>query len=84
MSSRKIIHVPMEEDLLAALDARSKKEGRSRAELIREACHILLRRWEEEEMDRVYVEGYRRIPEDPALGEAQIALLGQVLPEDNW
>ena len=74
----------MEEDLLAALDDAARREGRSRAELIRDACRIHLRRREEEEMDRVYMEGYRLIPEDSALSQALDALAAEVLPKEEW
>jgi hypothetical protein len=39
---------------------------------------------QEEELDREYQEGYRRIPEDPALAEAQASLAGQVLSKETW
>ena len=83
-SNKKIIQVPMEEELVAALEARSKKEGRSRAELIREACRIHLRRRGEEEMDRVYVEGYIRFPEDPTLSKALDTLAAEVISKEEW
>ncbi len=82
--STRVIQVPMEKELLEALDLLSRAEGRSRADLIREACRLYLRRMEQERLDREYIEGYVRVPEGLALSEAQAALAGQVLPEEEW
>jgi metal-responsive CopG/Arc/MetJ family transcriptional regulator len=82
--SAKVIQVPIDQELSEALDSLSETEGRSRAELIREACRLYLRRLEEERLNREYVKGYVRIPEEPALGEAQAALAGRVLPKEKW
>lgn len=46
--SRKVIQIAIEEELLAALDVRSQEEGRSRAEIIREACRAYLREQDQE------------------------------------
>ena len=82
--AKKVIQVPVDEELLKALDRLSRRQGRARAELIRSACLSYLTRVEQEELDRRYREGYRRIPEEPGLGEAQSALAGQILPGENW
>ncbi len=81
---RKIIQVPIDEDILVELDELSKKEERSRADLIREACRRYLRSMEEKQWDKVYIEGYTRFPEDVALGEAQLSIMAEVLPPENW
>lgn len=81
---KKVIQVPVDEELLVALDERSRKQNKARAELIREACHCYLEQVESEELDQLYQEGYERVPEGPELGEAQIGLAGQVLPEESW
>ena len=82
--SKKIIQVPIDAELLAALNACSDKEGRSRADVIRDACRVYLRRREEEELDRIYIEGYRRIPDDRKIAEAQEAMLGDILEPEEW
>ena len=38
----------------------------------------------EEELDRIYREGYLRIPEDPDAGKAQAAMLAERLADDPW
>ncbi len=81
---RKIIQVPIDEDLLVELDELSKKEERSRADLIREACRRYLRALEEQQREREYIEGYTRFPEDPASGEAQLAMIADVLSPEDW
>jgi metal-responsive CopG/Arc/MetJ family transcriptional regulator len=80
----KVIQVPMDEKLLEALDSLSKEEGRSRAALIREACRRYLQGLEDERLDQIYIEGYARIPEEPAIGEAQAALSARILPKEEW
>lgn len=80
----KIIQVPVNEELLTALDALSKARGRPRSEIIREACRAYLRRVDEARLEEAYVQGYRRLPEETGLGEAQVALTGDVLPPEEW
>lgn len=82
--SNKVIQVPMEKELVQALDSWSQKLGWSRAEIIREACRRYLKRLEREELDRAYKAGYDRIPEEPTMALTQAALLGQVLPKEEW
>ena len=82
--SKKVIQVPIEDDLLGALDEASRSEKRSRADLIRQACRDYLKRRRTDVLDRLYQKGYERIPEDTTVGEAQLALLGSVLGEESW
>ena len=82
--NKKVIQVPIEIDLLTALNLLSKQEGRSRADVIREACRRYLRQVKERELDEAYQEGYNRVPESPALGQMQASLTGRVLPEETW
>jgi metal-responsive CopG/Arc/MetJ family transcriptional regulator len=81
---KKVIQVPVDEELLIALNQTSRKQNRARAELIREACQCYLEQVESEELDRLYQQGYERLPEEPELGEAQIALAGEILPGESW
>jgi len=81
---KKVIQVPVDAELLEALDELSKRRGKARSELIRQACVRYLRHVEEEELDRVYQQGYERVPEEAALGEAQTALAGKVLAKETW
>ena len=81
---KKVIQVPVDEELLIALNQTSRKQNKARAELIREACQCYLEQVESEELDRLYQQGYERLPEEPELGEAQVGLAGQLLPEGSW
>jgi len=81
---KKVIQVPVDEELLVALDRTSRKQNRARAELIREACQCYLAQVESEELDRLYQGGYERVPEEPELGKAQIGVAGEILPEESW
>ncbi|HUS04089.1 MAG TPA: hypothetical protein VMY79_00955 [Dehalococcoidia bacterium] len=82
--AKKVIQVPIGEGLLKDLDNLSKKQRRARAEVIRHACLGYLRQVECEEMDRLYQQGYEKIPEEPEIGEVQLALAGQVIPRELW
>jgi metal-responsive CopG/Arc/MetJ family transcriptional regulator len=59
----KIIQVPMSEDLLAELDAISRKQDRSRASVIREAAAEYITRADEAERERRYIEGLEKYGE---------------------
>ena len=52
--------------------------------MIRRACQHYLREVEYEELDRRYQEGYETVPEEPEVGEAQVALASQVMPKESW
>ncbi|MFC1966549.1 ribbon-helix-helix protein, CopG family [Chloroflexota bacterium] len=82
--AKKVIQVPVDEELLIALDQLSKKQSKARSELIRQACQRYLKQVESEELDRLYQQGYERLPEELGLGEAQIALTGDILPKESW
>ena len=84
---KRIIQVPMDVDLITALDAISKNIGAPRAEVIRKACKAYLKRLEDERLDREYVEGYRRIPEtleEEQWADAGMVYLGELLKKDEW
>ncbi|MBI4306965.1 MAG: hypothetical protein HY678_11660 [Chloroflexi bacterium] len=80
----KVIQVPIEAELLSELNSVSKRQKRPRAEIIREACRRYLQIWREEQLDRAYVRGYRKRPEDGDLAASQVAVAGRVLPRENW
>ena len=81
---KKVIQVPVDEELLIALDRVSRKQQKARAELIRKACRRYLEQVEAEELDRLYQQGYERLPEEPELGQAQTALAAEILPAESW
>jgi metal-responsive CopG/Arc/MetJ family transcriptional regulator len=81
---KKVIQVPLDEDLLRTLDGLSRDRHESRSELIREACRLFIRVIRHDKLDRAYEEGYRRLPESPSVAEAQTALASRVLEEEDW
>ncbi len=81
---KKVIQVPVDENLLTELDRVSKKRSETRSEIIRRACWKYLEQAESEEMDHKYQQGYRKLPEDAAAGEAQILMTGEILTEEAW
>jgi metal-responsive CopG/Arc/MetJ family transcriptional regulator len=54
--------VQLSDELLAELDARRAREGRSRSELIREAIETYLAADREAAIDAAIVDGYTRLP----------------------
>jgi hypothetical protein len=54
--------VQLNESLLDLLDARARRTGVSRSQVIREAVEAYLREEARERIARAYQEGYRRVP----------------------
>jgi metal-responsive CopG/Arc/MetJ family transcriptional regulator len=82
--SKKVIQVPVDELLLKDLNTVSKKQRKARSELIREACAYYLKLVEREELDRLYRNGYKKIPEDAEVSKAQLKVIGEILPGESW
>ncbi len=80
----KVIQVPMDEKLVRAVNREARALRSTRAALIRAACEDYLRRIAEQELDRRYVEGYRRKPEKSDWGKMGAKMAAQVLPEERW
>lgn len=82
--NKKVIQVPVNQDLLADLDRLAEKQNTPRAEVIRQACRQFLKRAEQEELESLYREGYKQTPETPQLAEAQLDLTGRVIAQEQW
>lgn len=82
--AKKIIQVPIEDDLLKRIDETAGAVAESRAAFIREACKMRLKNLQIKELDRRYVEGYRKKPEDTAWAEISVKLLSRRLPREKW
>lgn len=80
----KIIQVPMPEDLVDQLDAAAAHKGESRSAFIRDACVKSITAEAEEELDRLYEAGYKRMAESGEGGKIQLSVLGEVLPDEEW
>jgi hypothetical protein len=80
----KVSRVPMEEELVKALNRKAKASRSSRAAIIRKACEEFIRRLEEEKLERQYIEGYRKKPEDPVWGQLGSELSAEVWPREDW
>jgi len=80
----KVIQVPIQEYLLGRLDEVSRERGQSRAAFIREACAHYVTSLREAELDRQYVEGYKRFPESTEDAEWRTRLAAEVWGEEEW
>lgn len=74
--------VQLSDSLVAALDQRAARTGRSRSDLIREAIERYLSEDVEAEIDRQIVEGYRRIPQERDSSHALNAR--RAIEEEPW
>ncbi len=81
---KRVIQIPVDAELLSALDGASKKERQARSELIRRACQHYLGHLKMAELDGRYQAGYERTPEDAEVGQIQMALTSEVLPAESW
>jgi hypothetical protein len=52
-------------------------------DVISKACRRHAVPVERNRLDRQYEEGYRRLPEDPALAEAQAEMIAEILEEER-
>jgi metal-responsive CopG/Arc/MetJ family transcriptional regulator len=82
--NKRVIQVPVDETLLKDLNSLSKSQRKTRSALIREACQQYLKQAEKDTLDTLYQEGYKRIPEKPETGKAQISMAGEILPGESW
>jgi hypothetical protein len=81
---KRIIQVPIEDDLLKRIDASAGVVAESRAAFIRQACQQRLKSLQVKELDRVYIEGHRSQPEDLSWAESSVRLLSKRLPKEKW
>jgi predicted transcriptional regulator len=81
---KKIIQVPIEDDLLKRIDASAGVVAESRAAFIREACQQRLKSLQVKELDRLHMEGHRSQPEDLDWAESAARLLSKRLPKEKW
>jgi hypothetical protein len=83
-TTKRIIQVPIEDKLLMRIDETVGRVAESRAAFIRDACRLRLKALEGDRLDRQYVDGYRRKPEDTAWAKTTSRLLSKVLPREKW
>lgn len=74
----------MPEELLETLDHYSRKSGKSRAAFIREACADYVARSQQDELDRQYVESYRKHPESGSESDWRLRNAAAVWGDEEW
>jgi metal-responsive CopG/Arc/MetJ family transcriptional regulator len=82
--NNKIIQVPIEEELLKQIDETAGIVAESRAAFIREACQQRLKTLQNNELDRLYIEGHQSHPENLDWAESSAKLLAKRLPKEKW
>jgi len=83
-AAKKIIQIPIEDDLLERIDETAEAMATSRAAFIREACKLHLQSLDTKKLDRRYMAGYRKRPEKTDWAKTGATLLSQILPEEEW
>jgi len=83
-AAKKIIHLPLDSNLLARIDETAEALETSRVAFIREACRLRLQSLERKRLDRQYVAGYRRVPEETDWANTGSTLLSHILPQEKW
>jgi hypothetical protein len=53
-------------------------------DLIWKACRRYAKQAERRHLDSQYEGGYRRLPEDPVVAEAQANMSAQILEQEQW
>ncbi len=81
---KKVIQVPMPEDLLDQVDAAAELKGASRSALIREACVEYIASNRKADLIRQDIEGYTRLPESAADSEWRSRNAAEVWGEEDW
>ena len=81
---KKIIQVPIENDLLRRIDEVVGRVAECRVAFIRDACRLRLEALEGDRLDRQYVDGCHRRPDDMAWAKTTTRLLSGVLPREKW
>jgi hypothetical protein len=74
----------MEEELLKQIDATAGVVAESRSAFIREACQQRLKSLQAQELDRLYIEGHQKHPEDVDWAQSSAKLLSKRLPKEKW
>jgi hypothetical protein len=82
--TKKVIQVPIDGQLLSRIDETVGRLAETRAAFIREACRLRIEALKGGQLDRQYIDGYRRKPEAPAWAKATARLLSKVLPREKW
>ncbi len=83
----KVIQVPVDRDLLEALDRVSREQAKSRSALIREACAKYITNLEEAQAVQQYIRSYAEMPEteeEREWGELGAQLVTEVWGEEDW
>jgi len=75
-----MIQVPVDTELLSALERLSIKQRKTLSEVFRKACRRLLLEVESER----YKEGYEKLPEEPDEAVVQLTLTSKILSKDPW
>lgn len=78
------ISISLPQPILRAADRERQARGETRSEFFRRAVEDLVKRRQEAEDVRRYVEAYQRIPDDPAEDAMYDALAAETVSSEPW
>lgn len=81
--AKKIIQIPIEDELLERIDSSAGTAGQSRAAFIRVACKQHLERLAAEKLDRHYMASYQKKSENFEWAKESSELLSKRLPREE-
>ena len=81
---KKIIQIPIEDGLLKRIDDTAGDVAESGSAFIREACKMRLKDLEARELERRYIAGYRKRPEETVWAKTGAKFLSHVLSKEKW
>ena len=81
---KRLIQVPIDDELLTRVDTGASVVRESRAEFVRQACEQRLKKLEDLAKDQQYEAGYARIPEDEDRAKASAKALAALMPPEKW
>ncbi|MBI4218231.1 MAG: ribbon-helix-helix protein, CopG family [Elusimicrobia bacterium] len=81
-SVRTAISLPRED--FKHLESLRKKLDKSRSEIFQDAIRHLFRKFENDKLERRYVQGYRRKPENTSEFDAMLKASLPAFPKENW
>ncbi|MEQ8187204.1 MAG: hypothetical protein ABRQ39_04475 [Candidatus Eremiobacterota bacterium] len=84
LKTMKMIQVPMNNELANDIINIAKERGESRAEIIRKACQAYISAIKEKNMEEIYREGYKNVPEDMKMANISSEIYANLASDEEW
>jgi metal-responsive CopG/Arc/MetJ family transcriptional regulator len=84
LKTMKMVQVPMSNELANDIIKIAKETGESRAEIIRKACQSYISYIKEKNMEEIYIDGYKKIPEDVNMAQVSSEIYANLASGEEW